>query len=275
MFDTHCHLNFKAYKKTLDEVISQAQSAGVKKILIPGTDVKTSRRAIEIAEQYDWMYVAVGIHPHHVYKLLKRDASNANEELAQIEELAAHQKVVAIGEIGMDRHEYTETVYAEYNVDERFVAMQKELFIKQMQLAIKLKKSLILHNREAVGDILPLIEENWDQVLEGRTVFHCCEPRQDLLDFAKKHKMYLGVDGDITFITEKQEFIPTVPSDMLVLETDSPFLLPEPLRSQKRYPNKPSHITIVAETVAKLRKVTVDELVTQTSTNAEKLFNIA
>ncbi len=274
MFDTHCHLNFKAFKKTLPDVIAQAKLKGITNIVIPGTDVKTSKRAVEIAEQYEWMYAAVGIHPHHVYKLMKQNAENADEEISQIEELISHPKVVAIGEIGMDRHQYTDTVYAEYNVDARFLSMQKELFRKQMQLAIKHSKSLILHNREAIDDILPIIRENWSPVLEGRTVFHCCEPNEDLLTFAKEHNMYLGVDGDITFIEDKQTFISKVPDDMLVLETDSPFLLPEPLRSAKKYPNNPSNIAIVAETVAKLRKVSTEELLKQTSTNAKKLFNL-
>lgn len=274
MFDTHCHLNFKAFKKNLPEIISQAQQSGVTNILIPGTDVKTSRDGVAIANQHDWMYSAVGIHPHHVYKLLKRDDITVDSELAQIEELLNDPKVVAVGEIGMDKHVYEETVYKEYTVDGCFIELQKELFKKQLQLALEYDKSLILHNREAIEDLIPILKEHWDDKLRGRTVFHCCEPLEELLHFAQDHTICIGVDGDITFIEEKQKFIAKVPKSLLVLETDSPFLLPEPLRSQKKYPNKPSNLSIIAETVAKLREVSEEELIAQTTENAKKLFNI-
>lgn len=274
MFDTHCHLNFKAFKKTLPEIIEFAKEEGLTNILIPGTDVKTSRDGVEIAKQHDWIYAAVGIHPHHVYKLLKHDDITIDSELKEIETLLNEPKVKAIGEIGMDKHVYEETVYEEYNVDGAFINLQKELFRKQIQLALEYDKSLILHNREAIDDLIPILNEMWDEKLKGKTVLHCCEPLDELLSFAKEHHIYMGVDGDITFIEEKQQFITKVPSELLVLETDSPFLLPEPLRSQKKYPNKPANITIVAETVAKLRNESVDELVRQTTANAKNLFSI-
>lgn len=274
MFDTHCHLNFKAFNKILPEIISSAQEEGVTNILIPGTDVKTSRDGITIAEQYDWIYAAVGIHPHHVYKLLKRDDITVESEVQEIKKLLEHPKVKAVGEIGMDRHVYEQTVYEEYNVDKSFIELQKELFKKQLLLALEYDKSLILHNREAIDDLIPILKENWDEKLKGKTVLHCCEPLDELLSFAKEHQIYMGVDGDITFIEEKQSFVTKVPDDLLVLETDSPFLLPEPLRSQKMYPNKPANIKIIAETVANLRKVKVEELIKQTTANAKQLFSI-
>lgn len=274
MFDTHCHLNFKAFKKTLPDIIQHAKLSGLTNIVIPGTDVKTSKVGVSIAQEYDWIYAAVGIHPHHVYKLLKRDDITIESELDLLESLISEEKVVAVGEIGMDKHVYEETVYEEYNVNGEFIKLQKELFRKQLQLAIKYNKSLILHNREAKEDLLPIVEELWDEKLKGRTVLHCCETLEELLEFAKSRHIYIGVDGDITFIEEKQKFITKVPDELLVLETDSPFLLPEPLRTQKKYPNNPSNIHIVAETVAKLRKVEVSELIRQTSENARRLFNL-
>ncbi len=274
MFDTHCHLNFKALKKILPEVITNAQTEGITNILIPGTDVKTSKDGIEIAKQHDWIFAAVGIHPHHVYKLLKRNDITVDSELQEIENLLHEPKVKAVGEIGMDRHVYEQTVYEEYNVDGEFITLQKELFRKQVQLALAYDKSLILHNREAIDDIVPILKEMWDNKLQGKTVLHCCEPITELLEFAKEHKIYIGVDGDITYFPEKQEFITLVPDDLLVLETDSPFLLPEPLRTQKQYPNNPSNIKIIAETVAKLRNVRVEDLIKQTTENAKQLFSI-
>ncbi len=275
MFDTHCHLNFKAFKKILPDVIQEAITEDVTNIVIPGTDVKTSKRGVEIAQGYDWIYAAVGIHPHHVYKLLKRESHDIEEEIKEIESLVTHKKVVAIGEIGMDRHEYQETVYAEYQVDTTFIELQKALFQKQFELATRYNKSLIIHNREAKEDLLPLVKTMWDTSLQHKAVFHCCEPDEELLNFAKDHHMFLGVDGDVTFIKEKQQFIPKIPLEMLVLETDSPFLLPEPLRSEKKYPNKPGNIHLIAETVAKLRKEEVSTIVKVTTENAKRLFGIS
>ncbi len=274
MFDTHCHLNFKRYKKNLPEVISNAHDSGVSLIVIPGTDVNTSKKAVEIALEHDWIYASVGIHPHHVYNLLKRDDITVESELAQIEALLQSPRVVAVGEVGMDKHVYEETVYQEYNVSQEFIAVQKKLLELQMHLAVKYQKSLILHNREAKEDLLPLLEEKWDQALEWRTVFHCCEPDHELLEFAKKHKMFIGVDGDVTYDAEKQRFVEVVPLEMLVIETDSPYILPEPLLSKKQYPNEPKNIRYTAEKVASIKGVTKEVLIQKTTANGKRLFDL-
>jgi TatD DNase family protein len=182
---------------------------------------------------------------------------------------------VAVGEIGMDRHEYTQTKYENYAVDEDFIELQRGLLEGQIDLAIKYGKSVIFHNREAKKDVLHIVQKKWSDTLRGHAVFHCCEPDPELLEFAKKHEMYLGVDGDVTYFKEKAEFIKTVPLDMLVLETDAPFLLPEPYRTQKLFPNEPKHIKYIAEYIAKLKGITVEELVFHTTKNAFKLFNVS
>jgi len=274
MFDTHCHLNFKAFKKTLPDVIKHAQDTGVTYIVIPGTDVKTSKKAIEIAENHEHIYAAVGIHPHHVFKLINNTELTVASELKQIEELLLHPKVLAVGEIGMDRHEYKETVYGDYHVDDMFITLQKELLEKQIQLAVNFKKSLILHNREAKQDLLPIVLNKWNSALEKRSVFHCCEPDLELLNFAKGHNMFIGIDGDITYTPEKQEFIKEVPLEMLVLETDSPFLLPEPLKTKREFPNNPSNLSFVAKEVARVKGINLEEVIKVTTQNAKILFNI-
>ncbi len=278
MFDTHCHLNFSRFKKNVDEVIIKAKDAGITTIVIPGTDIPTSAKAVEISDQHENIYAAAGIHPHHVYELKPQHYSasfNLDQILEDLERVAVHPKVVAIGEVGMDRHVYENTKYKEYNIDEAFIDLQKELLTSQILLAIRLEKSLILHNREAKADLLPLIDKAWNSNLEGKTVFHCCEPDVDLLEYAKNHKIYIGVDGDITYYREKQEFIKKVPLEMLVLETDSPFLLPEPLRSQKLFPNKPENLSVIAEFIASLKGITKEELGKVTYDNAKKLFQIS
>lgn len=276
MFDTHCHLNFSAFKKQLDEIIKSAFDKGVTHIVIPGTDVKRSQKAVEIAWRYDNMYAAVGIHPHHVYEM-SSSAKTPADVIKEIEVSLQQKKVVAIGEVGMDRHVYEQTKYPNYKIDETFIDLQKEMLIKQIKLAIQYDKSLILHNREAKADMLPILREYWDDKLRGRSVFHCCEPDIDLLSFAQEHGMYIGVDGDLTFYKEKQEFYRSLGEKvltMLVLETDAPFLLPEPLRSRREFPNKPEHIVITAEFMATLINLPVTRVIAATAENARKLFNI-
>src|SRR3989344_5908226 len=299
MFDTHCHLNFKAFnppssrhmsglrrdfasssersrslKKTLPDVIARARKAGVIEIVVPGTDVKTSKRGVEVAEKIDGVYAAVGIHPHHAHKLITNDELRITNELEEIEQLLSHPKVVAVGEVGLDNHTYDNTVYKDYQVDSRFLELQKELFQKQIELAIRYKKSLILHNREARDDFLQILREKWVTRLEFRTVFHCCEPDEELLAHAKEHHIFIGVDGDVTYSKKKQEFIKNVPLDMLVLETDSPFLLPEPLKSQKKYPNEPANVAIICKFISQLRGEDIDKIQKITTVNAKRLFSL-
>ncbi|MCL4375093.1 TatD family hydrolase [Patescibacteria group bacterium] len=269
MFDTHCHLNFKALRKNVSEVIDSATRAGVTHLLVPGTDDQTSSAAATIASQYDNVYAAVGIHPHHAsVRVGFPDPINAIEKLLQ------RPKVVAIGEVGLDYFIYQKTKYDHYVIDQDFADRQKQLLVEEIKLALKHDKSLILHNREAKHDLLPLLESHWDKRLEGKTVFHCCEPDDELLDFAVRHRIYVGVDGDITYNQNKQEFIKKVPLDLLVLETDSPFLLPEPLRSQKQYPNQPANIVLINRFVSTALNLSEEALAEQTTHNAKLLFSI-
>jgi len=281
MFDTHCHLNFKIFKDNIDAVIKSAQSVGMTHFVVPGTDIKTSKKAVEIAQQYGQVYAAVGIHPHHVFDVMQNQESkikNQNDNLKiiikEIKTLMASGKVVAIGEIGLDKHHYATTKYEAYHTYNDFINIQKFFLIKQLDLARKHNKSVILHNREAKDEFLKVINENWEEYFRGRMVLHCCEADDNLLDFAIKHEIFIGVDGDVTFSKSKQEFIKKVPLDLLVLETDSPFLLPEPLKSQKKYPNVPANLIYIIEYVARLMKESVDKIAQETTNNGKRLFNL-
>ncbi|MDO8610772.1 MAG: TatD family hydrolase, partial [bacterium] len=260
------------------EVIQNAHNAGVNFMVIPGTDIHSSQKAVEIAEQYEGIYAAVGIHPHHVFQLLGKDSlikfSSQNFIDSSFITLLQHKKVVAIGEIGLDKHEYKDTKYQEYQINPEFISLQEQLLKEQIKIALEYNKSLILHNWEAKTEMLKLLSEIWDSQLEGKTVFHCCEPDKDLLEFAKQHKIYIGVDGDITYSKAKQEFVKQVPLEMLVLETDSPYLLPEPLRTQKKYPNEPKNIPVIADYISKILKVNYKEIKEVTTENAKNLFQI-
>jgi len=290
MFDTHCHLNFEAFDTTVDDVIERAKKVGVDHILIPGTDVPTSKKAVQIAEKHEGAYAAVGIHPHHIYQFLiemrpsetnffhktnKSEKNSFSSDLKKIESLLGNPKVVSIGEVGIDRHIYQKTKYPDYKIGEEFVKLQKEILEEQIGMVVKYEKSLILHNREAKADMFEVLNKTWNKKLEGRSVFHCCEPDHELLEFAKDHKMFIGVDGDITYYKAKQEFIKAVPLDMLVLETDSPFLNPEPNRSKEGgTKNEPGNIPLIAKFIANLKNISVEKLSEQTTENAKKLFKL-
>lgn len=267
MFDTHCHLNFKRFKDKEKDVIDRARSVGVHTIIIPGTDIESSFKALELTKQYDGVYAAVGIHPHHAVEI-------DQNEIEKIEILLQHEKVVAVGEVGLDRYIYQNTKYKNYGITKDFIEAQKELLLLQIKMAVKYKKSLIFHNREAKDDIIPLLQTQWQSVLEYRSVFHCCEPDEELLFFAKTHNIFIGVDGDVTYDIKKREFIKHIPLNLLVLETDSPYLLPEPLRSQKKYPNEPSSIAIIASYIAEILHMKKEDIGKITTQNARRLFNL-
>lgn len=277
MFDTHCHLQFDRFEGKVDEVIQRATEAGVTHIVSPGTDAVSSHKAVEIAAQYEHVYAAVGIHPHDIYQIQIAckekgycDPINITieKELEPIRSLIKKEKVVALGEIGLDNHEHKDI-----QTDEQSVIYQKEFFMAQIKLALEFKKPVIIHNREAKKDMLPLLTE-LGNTFDNKMVFHCCEPDEEILAFANDHKIFIGVDGDITYDTQKQEFLKKVPLDHLVLETDSPFLLPEPLRTQKQFPNEPKNLALIAEFVADVLKIDKDKLIEETTKNAFRLFQL-
>lgn len=300
MFDTHCHLNFAAFKNNLDEVIGDAKKAGVNYFVVPGTDYESSKRAIEIAERYEGVYAAVGIHPHHAaqYVIPSEARDLATRQLAEsvncasldfsvatllrndikaIEKLLKNPEVVAIGEVGIDRHLYKKTIYQNYQVDEEFIKLQKEIFLEQLKLARRYKKSLIIHNRQAKEDVLAVLTDYRLLITNYRCVFHCCEPDDDLLNFAKKYKIFIGVDGDVTYDSksfdsaqDKQEFVKKIPLELLVLETDSPFLHPE----KGKFPNEPKNLPVIAEFISKLINVSINQLIKTTTENSQRLFQV-
>jgi len=284
MFDTHCHLNFSAFEGILEKVIAEAKNEGVEKIVVPGTNVETSKKAVAIAQKYNGVYAAVGIHPHHVKEIqnskftLRIGGQNDNlkSKIDEIEKLLTHPKVVAIGEIGLDRYIYQKTKYKNYQIDEEFIALQKEVFLSQLKLAKKYKKAVIFHNREAKKDLLEILTNNQSLIKNTNLVFHCCEPDFDLLNFAKKHHIYIGVDGDVTYNEKKQEFVKKIPLSLLVLETDSPFLTPSPLRNNEKthFPNTPKNLILIAQKVAEIKEEKVEKIIKVTKENGERLFKI-
>jgi len=286
MFDTHCHLNFHSFKNNVKDVIRRANDVGVTHITIPSTDVKTSEDAIRIADDFENTYASIGIHPHHIFKYqigkteetrnskLEIRDNFINSELKEIENLIVNKKVVAVGEIGLDRHYYSKTKYEEYEISEKFMSLQKEVFVKQIDIAVKYKKSLVLHNREASDEFLEAFSNVWRDSFKQRSVFHCCEPNKKLLDFAKSHDIFIGVDGDVTYSKEKEEFVKEIPLELLVLETDSPFLTPEPERSIKKFPNEPKNLSFIVKFISEKLSIPKEDLIKRTFENSIVLFNL-
>jgi TatD DNase family protein len=252
---------------------------------------------VELVEEYgNGFYAAVGIHPHHVFdiydRLLKANSTSPenmladgenffsqsqaliDEEVSAIESLINKEVVVAVGEIGLDKHFYNKTKYDFYEITEGFIDLQKKMLKMQLNLAKKYKKSVIFHNREARNELINTLNDVWDEFFTNRGVVHCCEPHDDLLAFAEEKDIYIGVDGDLTYDIEKQKFIKKIPLSKIVIETDAPFILPEPLKTEKKYPNEPANVVLVAEKLAEIKNISIDKVADITTQNGKMLFNV-
>ncbi|MGB9883649.1 MAG: TatD family hydrolase [Microgenomates group bacterium] len=277
MFDTHCHLNFSAFENNLEDVVNEAKNKGVNFFVVPGTDIETSKKAVKIAQKYQGVFAAVGIHPHHIFQIKDYSLEKIkNHLLEEIEKLIKQEKVVAVGEIGLDRYIYQKTKYESYQINEEFVNLQKFFFTEQLKLGAKYQKTVIIHNRQAKADLLEILNSNKKLVANSKMVFHCCEADEALLDFAKKNHIFIGVDGDVTYDQKKQEFVKNVPLEMLVIETDSPFLTPTPLRDnpKTKFPNTPKNLLIITQKIAEIKNVNIDKIKKITFKNSLELFNL-
>lgn len=265
MVDTHCHLNFKAFEKDCDEVIKRAFEAGVTKIINVGTKIDSSQKAVELANAHENLYAIVGIHPHHADKVEKG-------WLDQLEDLAKNTKVVGIGECGMDFFSYRSNAV----VDPK---LQKEVFLKQIELAHKLKLSLQIHNRHAGREILDVLKNHKSYLANPPGMFHCFSGNLDFLKKVLDLGFYVGFDGNITYSgkapgeeTELKELVSYTPLNRIVVETDSPFLTPVPHRGSR---NEPSYVIIVGEFVAQTKGVLFEKVVRQTTANANAIFRLS
>jgi TatD DNase family protein len=258
MFDTHCHLNFSQFEIALNRVINEAREANVKKFLIPGTDLLDSKKAIQIAQDFEGVYSAVGLHPtNNLENVVPEEFQDSLLIMAE------EKRVVAIGETGLDYYRYLSSP-----------TVQKRIFDVHYKTAKMLGIALVIHSRHATDDVLDKVEEYWDESMRKKIVFHCAEANPKYIDFSQKYGCFIGVDGDVTYDTKKQDFVKSVPLENLVLETDSPNLVPEPLKSKKVYPNEPKYLKFTAECVAKIKNIEIQELMKQTYNNSLILYNI-
>jgi TatD DNase family protein len=255
--DTHCHLNISAFKSDLSDVLERARFEGIQRMLIPGMDLKTSRFAVEISQDIPEAYAAVGFHPHY--------ADSWNDEVhAEIRELARSPKVVAIGEIGLDFYRNLSSHEAQISA-----------FRDQLQLASELELPVVIHNREAIAEILEIIvpwaEQNSSVGNLTPGVLHAYSADADSASVAITHGFYLGVAGPITFQNAKirREITARIPLDRLLLETDSPYMSPHPLRGKR---NEPANIKYIAQKLSDLFELNLSVIAENTAANANELF---
>lgn len=264
MIDVHCHLNFKSFAHDYDQVIKQANTAGVDEIINVGTQVSSSKWAVDLAQKYDNLYAIIGVHPHHSDKV-------EDNYLTELEKLTKHPKVVAIGEIGLDYYSYKSNGIVDPEI-------QKHVFVSQLQLAAKTGLPIQIHNRHAGDDIMGILKTNKHLLQDIPGMFHCFAGSQTILDEALRMGFYIGFDGNITYEglapgehTSLSDLAKATPLDRLVIETDSPYLAPQPHRGSR---NIPSYAIITAQYIAKLKSVTLDEVIEQTTKNAHTIFAI-
>lgn len=253
LFDTHAHLNALQYSEDVEEVIQRARDEGVSNIVVVGFDRPTISRAIELAEQYDFIYAAVGWHPVDAIDM-------TDDDLHMLETLASHPKVVALGEMGLD-----------YYWDKSPKDVQKDVFRKQIRLAKKVKLPIIIHNREATADILEILQEERAQEVGG--IMHCFTGSLEVAKQCIAMNFYISFGGPVTFKNAKKpkEVAKEIPLEHLLIETDCPYLTPHPFRGKR---NEPSYVKYVAEAIAELKGVSFEEVASKTCENAKKLFGI-
>ena len=253
LFDTHAHLNAEQYNEDLEAVIDRAKSEGVSKVVVVGFDRPTIVKAMELAEKYSFIYAAVGWHPVDAIDM-------TDKELAWIEELAAHPKVVALGEMGLD-----------YHWDKSPKHIQKEVFRKQIALAKKVNLPIIIHNREATMDIVQILKEEGAHEVGG--IMHCFSGSIETAKECMKMNFYISFGGPVTFKNAKnvKEVAASIPLDRLLIETDCPYLTPHPFRGKR---NEPGYVKLVAEELAALKGLSYEELANITMENAKRVFGI-
>lgn len=272
MVDSHCHLNLHAFDEDYDEVAKRAFDAGVRLIINTGTTIPSSRRAVELAKQYEQMYAIVGVHPHHADKADREFEGELQKDwLDNLKKLASEPKVIGIGEIGLDYHTYKSNGI----VDKK---LQFDAFHKQIELSIELKLPLQIHNRQAGEDIISILKEYRTKFQDPPGMFHCFAGTFDVLRDALDLGFYIGFDGNVTYkgippgeTVELSELAKRVPTDRIMVETDAPFLTPIPLRGQR---NEPKNVIIVGEYLARLKGVGFSEFQEQIYSNFEKLFKV-
>lgn len=253
LFDSHAHIDDNRFDSDRLETIERARENGVTGIINIGADMASSARSVALAQAHEGIYAAVGIHPHDAKAAVNADYDRMAEWVEQ------EKKVVAIGEIGLDYY---------YDLSPREV--QQEVFIRHIDLARQLRKPIIIHDRDAHGDVMNIVKKEAKGIIG---VFHCYSGSLEMAKEVFKLGFYVSFAGPVTFAksTKLKEIAAAVPLERLLVETDSPYLTPHPHRGRR---NEPAHVRLVAEEVARLRGLSLEEVAEATTQNVKQLFHI-
>jgi len=248
MIDTHCHINDEKYKHDIDIIVQKAIDSGVKKMICVGVDLETSEKAILISNKYEEVYATVGYHPHE-----SKDAPQ--RYIYELEDMAKNSKVVAIGETGLDYY---------YNISPK--SIQKNIFNEQIELSKDLNIPIIMHNRNSDKDLLSIIESS----KLGYGVVHCFSSDWGMAEKLLKLDIKLSFTGMVTFVKNPiEEVLKKIKLDDFFLETDSPYLTPNPHRGKR---NEPAMVNLIAQKIAQIKNVPLETIVESTTKNALSFF---
>lgn len=251
-FETHAHYSDDIFSNNQDEILKKCKASGIEYIIDIGYNIESSKKTIDLSQKYDYIYSAIGIHPHDV-------KTDDYKYIYEIYKENKNDKVLAIGEIGLDY------AFVKDNKKE-----QIELFINQIELANTLKLPIIIHSRDAYLDTYNVIKENKAQY---GTLFHCFHPNDDLVRLVLENGYMVAFGGNITYNRGKKfaEYVNTIPLEQIVLETDSPYLPPEPYRSTV---NTSLNLPIICNKLAEYKKLDVEYVANTVFENSKKFFNI-
>ena len=258
LFDTHSHYNDEKFDKDREELIKQTHEAGITKFVCAGYNIESSKKAIELSKEYEFIYSICGISPNDI----PQSEQELWKDIAKISKIVQENmtnKLVAIGEIGLDYYWNTENK-----------GLQKEAFAKQIDLANELDLPIVIHSRDASVDTIDILKEH--QVRKAG-IFHCCQFNQEMIRQALALGYYISFAGPVTFKNSKNapDIVNMVPLDRILIETDSPYLAPEPNRGKR---NDSRNVKYVAQKIADLKGMSMEEISRITYENAMKIFNI-
>ena len=250
-FDSHSHYNDEKYNIDRNEIINSVYNEGIKRLVCAGYNVKQSEFALNLTKEFHFMYATCGISPNDIEDFV-------DNSLEKIEELAKEDKIVAIGEIGLDYY---------WNKENK--ELQKQAFIKQIEIANKLDLPIVIHTRDAWQDTIEILNS---YPVNKKGIFHCCPLNQELIKKALKLGFYISFSGNITFKNAKSEgCVSLVPMDRILIETDCPYLSPEPYRGKR---NDSRNVKLVAQKIAEIKGISIEEVAKQTYKNANEIFNL-
>ena len=247
LIDTHAHISYEDYSDRIEEVIQAAEDNGVEKIISIGVDLSSSEECLKLAEKYPSVFATCGIHPHEAGKAPKR-------YLYELEEFTHHTKVVAIGEIGLDYH---------YDFSDRKV--QRRVYHEQLEMAKSLDLPAVVHCRESDDDILDGIQNSRND----KGVIHCFASNVEFAQKILETGFHISFTGMITFVKDLEVVVKEIPLERMMVETDSPYLSPKPFRGKQ---NQPKNVLHVAEKVAELKEISLEEVAESTTKTALHLF---